>query len=187
MRKVTHFFSIFMLKLVKNESRIYFLLNFAPRKHIIKLFIFKTLVMKKILFVVMAVAAIGFTSCGNKTQQAEATDSVVVDTTAAGQAQAAIDQIAEVVNTKDATVLQEVLSNVKMQAANLVLDNPEAAKEYVAKVQEYLKENAEQIEAVVGENEAALTALSALTDIDAEAVVNGIQEQLKENAAEKAE
>ena len=31
--------------------------------------------MKKILLAVMAVAAIGFTSCGNKTQQAEAVDS----------------------------------------------------------------------------------------------------------------
>ena len=34
--------------------------------------------MKKIVFVVMAVAAIGFTSCGNKTQQAEAVDSVAI-------------------------------------------------------------------------------------------------------------
>ena len=31
--------------------------------------------MKKIIFAVMAIAAIGFTSCGNKTQQAEAVDS----------------------------------------------------------------------------------------------------------------
>ena len=39
--------------------------------------------MKKFVLAVMAVAAIGFTSCGNKTQQAEAVDSdsiAVVDT-----------------------------------------------------------------------------------------------------------
>ena len=34
--------------------------------------------MKKIILAVMAVAAIGFTSCGNKTQQGEATDSTAV-------------------------------------------------------------------------------------------------------------
>lgn len=36
--------------------------------------------MKKIIFAVMAVAAIGFTSCGNKTQQGEAADPAAVAT-----------------------------------------------------------------------------------------------------------
>ena len=51
--------------------------------------------MKKILLAVMAVAAIGFTSCGNKTQQADAetaaVDSVaIVDSIAQGAAQETI-------------------------------------------------------------------------------------------------
>lgn len=37
--------------------------------------------MKKIAFMFVAVAAIAFASCGNKTNEAEATDSTAVDTT----------------------------------------------------------------------------------------------------------
>ncbi len=140
--------------------------------------------MKKIIFAVMAVAAIGFTSCGNKTQQAEAVDTVVVEDTLS---QATVDQIAEVLEVKDATVLQEVLVNVKNQAANLILDNPEEAKAYIAAVQTYLKENNEKVEAVIGDNEAALTALSAIIDLDPENLVKDIQNELNEGAEKAAE
>jgi excinuclease UvrABC nuclease subunit len=140
--------------------------------------------MKKIIFAVMAVAAIGFTSCGNKTQQAEAVDTVVVEDTLS---QATVDQIAEVLEVKDATVLQEVLVNVKNQAANLILDNPEEAKAYIAAVQTYLKENAEKVEAVIGDNEAALTALSAIIDLDPENLVKDVQNELNEGAEKAAE
>ena len=140
--------------------------------------------MKKIIFAVMAIAAIGFTSCGNKTQQAEAVDTVVVEDTLS---QATVDQIAEVLEVKDATVLQEVLVNVKNQAANLILDNPEEAKAYIAAVQTYLKENAEKVEAVIGDNEAALTALSAIIDLDPENLVKDVQNELNEGAEKAAE
>ena len=140
--------------------------------------------MKKIIFAVMAVAAIGFTSCGNKTQQAEAVDTVVVEDTLS---QATVDQIAEVLEVKDATVLQEVLVNVKNQAANLILDNPEEAKAYIAAVQTYLKENAEKVEAVIGDNEAALTALSAIIDLDPENLIKDVQTELNEGAEKAAE
>ena len=36
--------------------------------------------MKKLVFMFVAVAAISFASCGNKTQEAEAVDTVAVDT-----------------------------------------------------------------------------------------------------------
>ena len=39
--------------------------------------------MKKLAFMFVAVAAISFASCGNGTKQAEAVDTVAVDTTAA--------------------------------------------------------------------------------------------------------
>ena len=53
--------------------------------------------MKKIILAVMAVAAIGFTSCGNKTQQGEATDSTVVAVnTADEEADGAIAMLSQV-------------------------------------------------------------------------------------------
>ena len=39
--------------------------------------------MKKLVLMFVAIAAISFASCGNKTAQAEGTDSAAVDTTAA--------------------------------------------------------------------------------------------------------
>ena len=39
--------------------------------------------MKKLVFMFVAVAAISFASCGNKTAQAEAVDSVAADSTVA--------------------------------------------------------------------------------------------------------
>jgi len=139
--------------------------------------------MKKLLFTVMAVAAIGFTSCGNKTQQAEAADGteVVVN---ADDAESIIANLKEYVETKDAAKLQEALAAVKEKIAELIKQNPEAAKEYVAKVQAYLKENAESIKAVVGENETANAAVTALTSVEPEALVNSLLDQVSDKAEE---
>ena len=92
--------------------------------------------MKKILFVVMAMVAIGFTACNNKAQQGEATDSTEV---AINEANATIAALTEQIEAKDASKLQEVLATVKEKIAELIKTNPETAKEYVAKVQGFLK------------------------------------------------
>ena len=81
--------------------------------------------MKKIILAVMAVAAIGFTSCGNKTQQAEAVDSVaIVDSLAGAAAQGDIDAISALLNGGDATKLGEALAAVKEKIAKLIKENP---------------------------------------------------------------
>ena len=131
--------------------------------------------MKKIVLAVMAIAAIVFTaSCGNKTQQAEAVDSVaIVDSLASAAAQGDIDAISGLLNGGDATKLQEALAAVKEKIATLIKENPEVAKEYVAKVQTFLKENADKVKAVVGDNAAAATALSAITETAPADIVNG--------------
>ncbi len=134
--------------------------------------------MKKIVLAVMAVAAIGFTaSCGNKTQQAEAVDSVaIVDSLAGEAANATISALTEQLEAKDANKLQETLATIKEKIASLIKENPEVAKEYVAKVQNFLKENAEQIKSFVGENAAAQAAVNALTATPAETIVNGLMQ-----------
>ena len=130
--------------------------------------------MKKVLFVVMAVVAIGFASCGNKTQgSAEATDSVAVlnveDETAA-----TINALAEQLEAKDANKLQEVLTAVQAKVKELIATDPEAAKNLVSQVQAFLKENAEKIKAFAGDNAAVASAVAALTETPAESIINSL-------------
>ena len=142
--------------------------------------------MKKIVLAVMAVAVIVFTaSCGNKTQQGEAVDSVaIVDSLASAAAQDDIDAISGLLNGGDATKLQEALAAVKEKIATLIKENPEVAKEYVAKVQTFLKDNADKVKAVVGDNAAAATALSAITETAPADIVNGFLSSVGEAATD---
>ena len=147
--------------------------------------------MKKILFVVMAVVAIGFTACGNKAQQGETVDSAaIVDSLAGEAAQGIIDQLNTQIEAGDTSLLMKTLNAAKEKIAELLKSNPEVAKEYVAKVQTYLKDNAEKVKAVAGENAAVTAAVSALTETDPETIVNGILQtvgQVATDAKEAAE
>ena len=143
--------------------------------------------MKKILFAVMAVFAIGFTSCGNKTQApADEVDSAaIIDSLAEEAANLSISALSEQIEAGDASKLQAVLETVKVKVTELIKTNPEIAKEYVAKVQNFLKENADKVKALVGDNSAVAAAVSAITDIEPENVVNGFLQSVGE-AAEAA-
>ena len=57
--------------------------------------------------------------------------------------------------------------------------NPEVANEYVTKVQDFLKENAEKIKAFAGDNEVVQTAVSALTAAPAESIVSGLMQAIE--------
>jgi hypothetical protein len=145
--------------------------------------------MKKILFAVMAMVAIGFASCGNKAQQAEAeaADSVQQDSIAL-LTQGTIDQINEVLEKKDAAQLSELLGTVHVQVAEFIKKDPEQAAEYVTMVQNFLKENAEKIQAVVGDNAAAKAAVEALTSVEPEGIINSVLDQMgAEDAADAAD
>lgn len=143
--------------------------------------------MKKIVFAVMAMVAIGFTaSCGNKTQQAEVVvdSTAIVDSLASAAAQTDIDAINALLNGGDATKLQEALAAVKEKVAALIKENPEVAKEYVAKVQDFLKENTDKVKAIVGDNAAVQTAVSAITETEPADIVNGLLSTVGEAATE---
>ncbi len=136
----------------------------------------------------MAVVAIGFTSCGNKTQQGEAVDSVaLIDSLSGAAAQEDIDIISKLLESADAAKLQEALANVKEKIATLIKENPEVAKEYVTKVQTFLKDNADKVKEVVGDNAAVSAAVSAVTDIEPESVVNGLLDKVSETASDAEE
>ena len=133
--------------------------------------------MKKVLFAVVACLAIGFASCGNKTQApAEAADSVAVaEEPNVDEAVSAITAaLSEQIEAKDATKFQEVLATVQEKVKEFLTTNPELAKEYVTKVQEFLKTNADQIKAFAGDNAAVASAVTAITTTPAETFVNGL-------------
>ena len=138
--------------------------------------------MKKILLAVMAVAAISFTSCGNKTQQSEATDSTEVTINAEEEANAVIDNMKSFVAARDADKLAAALNQVKEMVGEFVLNNPEAAMTYVTTVQNYLKENANQIKAVVNENADAASAVAVFMETEPEVMVSAIVEQVSNQA-----
>lgn len=141
--------------------------------------------MKKIIFAVLAMVAIGFSACGNKTQQAEAIDSAaVLDSIASEVAQEDINAISALFENGDIAKLQEALATVKEKIASLIKENPELAKEYVIKVQDFLKENADKVKALAGDSEAAVAAVAAVTEVDPEAVVKGLLEQVGDAATE---
>ena len=143
--------------------------------------------MKKFVLAVMAVAAIGFTaSCGDKTQQAEVeVDSVaIVDSLASAAAQTDIDAIKALLNGGDATKLGEALAAVKEKIAKLIKENPEVAKEYVAKVQDFLSENTDKIQAVVGQNETVQVAVNALTEAEPDDIIKGFLSSVGDAATE---
>ena len=129
--------------------------------------------------------AIGFSACGNKTQQAEAIDTAaVLDSIASEVAQEDINAISALFENGDVAKLQEALATVKEKIASLIKENPELAKEYVIKVQDFLKENADKVKALAGDSEAAVAAVAAVTEVDPEAVVKGLLEQVGDATTE---
>ncbi len=137
------------------------------------------------MFAVMAMVAIGFTACNNKTQQGEATDSTAVAVNVADEeADAAIAMLTSNLEANDASKFQQALEAVKEKIAEFIKTDPEAAKQYVARVQGFLKENADKIKSVIGDNAAIATAVAAITEVEPEAVVNGLKEKVGDAATD---
>ena len=138
--------------------------------------------MKKILLAVMAIAAIGFTSCGNKTQQTEATDSTEVAINAEEEANAVIDNLKAFVAAGDADKLAAGLEQVKEMVGEFVLNDPDAAMTYITTVQNYLKDNADQVKAVVEKNADAASAVAVFMETEPEVMVSAIVETVSNKA-----
>jgi hypothetical protein len=140
--------------------------------------------MKKILLAVMAVAAIGFTSCGgNKTEQGEAVDSVaLIDSLSEEAIQETLDALNGVIDAKDADKLKEVLEDSKAKVAELVKQNPELAKAYVAKLQKFLKENKDKVSEFAGKAAGTQDAIDAIISDESEDGFGGLIGALEDKA-----
>ena len=143
--------------------------------------------MKKIFLMAVAAAALTFASCGQKQQapvdpNAEAIDSVAVLTEEANTAaDEVISQLGSNLEAKDVSAFQTALEAVKAKVADFLAKNPEIAKEYISKVQNFLKENADKIKAVVGTNAAVTALVDGIANLPSESVekLTGATEALK--------
>ena len=135
--------------------------------------------MKKIFVLVMAVCAISFTSCGNKNaQQAEVAEAETEVVAEEDVVQNATADLAAQLEAGDVNKFQEAIEAVKAKAAELLKENPELAKEYLTKVQDFLKENTDKIKALAGDNQLVSTAVSSLVETPAESIVNNLSAAL---------
>lgn len=113
--------------------------------------------MKKFFFMAVAVLTLGLASCGeNKGDDAAAV----------------IESLKTQLEAGDASGVQTTLQAAQAKIAELVAQNPEAAKTYVTKIQDFVKENKEKITAVVGDNLATQTLVQTLVDTPAETVIS---------------
>lgn len=134
--------------------------------------------MKKLFIVFVAVMAMGLVSCGNKSSSQAPADETVVASAADVNMDNATNDIAAQLESGDANKLQAAIEAAQEKVAQLLKENPEVAKEYLTKVQDFLKENAEKVKSVVGDNAAVQLAVSTLTDTPAETIISGIQAKL---------
>ena len=135
--------------------------------------------MKKLLFAIAAVIAIGFTACTNKTQApAETTEAEEVATfNVDDEAAASINALSEQIQAQDADKFKQVLEGIQEKIKGIIANNPEIAKEYIIKIQDFLKENADKIKSFVGDNETV--------NDDAKKSLKDKAKELKDKAIEK--
>lgn len=104
--------------------------------------------MKKIFFVAIAAVALVFTGCKNETKAPVVEDEPVAEEVT----EFTVDSLATLINaeTPDTTAISSFMEGVQSQIESLKSIDPTKAQEYLAQVQQFLKDNADKIKAVVG-------------------------------------
>ena len=133
--------------------------------------------MKKVFIMAIAVAAMTLASCNNgKTNAPKAnadsdtTESVATDSATTAAAPASADQLIEQLNdkvkAKDDKGVAALLTAAQTKMAELAQKDPKEAQAYVAKLQQWMQSNSENIKAALKSsgNEAAANAVGAAID-----------------------
>lgn len=151
--------------------------------------------MKKILFAIMAVAAITFTACNGTAKGGAETDSIAAEpttevTTNVEDADATVSALSAAVAASDAEQTQTLLQKAQEYIAKLQAEGKiEEAKAYLAKIQQFIADNEEKIAEYTAGNEALANIVSAVKAIpvDAAAVAEGAQTAVEGAAADAAQ
>ncbi len=128
--------------------------------------------MRKYFVMMMAVCAIGFTSCGNKNAQAPAEETEAATSL---DLSSVTSDLAAQLEAGDAAKFQEALATVQAKVADLLQNNPEQAKQYLETIQNYLKENTEKITKLVGDNQIVNTTISTLVETPADNILDNLK------------
>ncbi len=151
--------------------------------------------MKKVFLMAMTVAAVAFTSCGNNAKpnanaEGDSTE-VTADSTAAiatanvpEDAKALVGELGEKLKSGDANAVAGMIAGAQAKAAEMVKNNPEKAKEYIAKLQEWIKANAESIQNVVAKagNPTIATALTSAVSTISSANPDALLQKIADGA-----
>lgn len=145
--------------------------------------------MRKLVLAVMAIAAIGFTSCnGSKTGQGPAIDSTSIIGTTDATEQATVEadnltaELAEKIAANNPEAVQAIIEKAKEKIAEfLAKGDTEAANIYQEKISTFLTENADKIKAVVGTNAAVTALVDGIANLPSDSVekLTGATEALK--------
>ncbi|MBP3790195.1 MAG: hypothetical protein J6I52_11335 [Prevotella sp.] len=127
--------------------------------------------MRKLFLMTMAVCAMTFASCGNKAAQSENAEATEV----ADSLNDATTELAAQLAAGDVNKFQEALTAAQAKVAELLENNPEQAQAYLEKVQNYLKENAEQVKSLVGDNEIVSATVNTLVETPAQSIINNLK------------
>ena len=139
--------------------------------------------MKKFLFIAVAAAAVTFTSCTNeKAPVAPEPEPEAVELVSE-------DSLASFIEAADTTAISNFLTEAQAKIEELKNTDPVKAKEYLAKIQALLKENADKIKAFVGTGAVAsvIDAVNSLPEIEVPDVTDAAAEAVegaKDAAAE---
>jgi len=130
--------------------------------------------MKKFFVMAVAALALTFTACTESGND---------------EANALVENLKSQIEAGDASGLQATLTSAQAKITELVAKDPEAAKTYVAKVQEFVKENQEKIVSLVGDNAVAQGLVNTLVNTPAETVISTLTagQGVIDNAQQQAE
>ena len=136
--------------------------------------------MKKIFFVAIAAVALVFTGCKNETPAPVVDEEPVAEEVN----EFTVDSLATLINaeTPDTAAISSFMTGVQSQIESLKSIDPTKAQEYLAQVQQFLKDNADKIKAVVGTGTLA-TVIDQIKDFKAEDLLGAA----KDAATDKAE
>lgn len=144
--------------------------------------------MKKFFVLAFVAAGLTFASCDNKKAPAPEEETTVIegaDEALINDANAAADEViaslTDNIEKKDASAIETALNAVKEKVAEFLSKNPEVAKEYLTKVQNFIAENKERITAVIGGNAAIASLVDGIAAIPSESVeqLTGATDALK--------
>ncbi|MDD7318728.1 MAG: hypothetical protein SOZ80_00855 [Prevotella sp.] len=133
--------------------------------------------MKKVLFMAVAAAAISFASCTSNTNKGEANATDSVSTPAVEKVEEDVTKVLQSkLDAKDAAGMQNVLTTINEKIKTLKEEGKlEEAKSLLKQVQDFLANNSDKVNSVIGNNEAINKLVEGVKAIPVDALGAGTE------------